>query len=87
MAGSAASPDTMIPHGDLVKLIVEKHDPTVIATHSTEQVQAEQDKHLEIKVTPQPLPGWAAAAGRGGPLRRPPCALGSAPAPVRTAVG
>jgi hypothetical protein len=63
MAGSAASPDTMIPHGDLVKLIVERHDPTVIATHSTEQVQAEQDRHLELTVAPQPQPGWAVQAG------------------------
>lgn len=62
-AKPAASPDTMIPHGDLVKLIVEKHDPTVIASHSSEMVQASDDRNLELKVTPAPAPGWALQVG------------------------
>jgi hypothetical protein len=53
----------MIPHGDLVKLIVERHEPTVIATHSTEQVQAEQDRHLELTVAPAASTGLGGAGG------------------------
>lgn len=52
--------------GGLTSIIVERHDPTVIATHSTEQVQATEDRHLDLTVSPPPQPGWAVQVGIEG---------------------
>jgi hypothetical protein len=52
--------------GQLLRVIVERHDPTVIATHATEQVEAEQDRHLELTVSPPTQPGWAVQVGVEG---------------------
>jgi len=50
----------------LTSVIVERHDPTVITSHSTEQVQAQQDQHLDLTVAPEAQPGWALQVGIEG---------------------
>lgn len=57
-----AVPDT----GRLLEVVVERHDPTVIETHSHDMEQVAEDRHLDLTVAPQSFPGWALQVGVEG---------------------
>lgn len=49
--------------GQLLSLIVERHDPTVIAVHRTDIEQASDERHLDLTIAPPALPRWAVQVG------------------------
>jgi hypothetical protein len=61
--GSTTEGSTMPDVGEIVKMVVERHDPTVIESHSHYVEQATEDHHLELTVTPAAAPGWALQLG------------------------
>lgn len=59
------APPAPFPPG-LVEMVVERHDPTVIETHSHDVEQVTSDRRLDLTITPSAAPGWALQVGIEG---------------------